>query len=74
MVIRRGLMDDSPVDIRNSLLILIAFFASLRISEVVKLTWPDVYRMMGGVWLHIAPSKKQDQWEWVPLVAHTTQG
>ncbi len=73
IMVRKMLDAYSPANIRNWLILLVSFFALLRISEVLKLRWEDIVRKGDIVWLHIAPSKKQLQWEWVPIVAHQSK-
>jgi integrase len=58
----------SYIDLRNWVILLLFFFGLLRISKVVKLRWCDIRWDSDGIWLSIAPSKKQLTIEFVPIV------
>jgi integrase len=68
VLVRTILVAHSPADIKNWIILVISFFALLRISEVLKLRWMDLVKKGEVLWLHIASSKKQREWQWVPVV------
>lgn len=60
--------------VRNLVLFLLGFFVLLRVSELVRLRWCDVYWSGKGALVRVRRSKGASQAEWWPLVFHEEEG
>jgi len=59
---------NSRIGVRNLALLLVGFFALLRVSELVQVKWSDVYWSGEGVLVRVRRAKGADKAEWWPLV------
>eukprot|EP00026_Physarum_polycephalum_P005340 Phypoly_transcript_05372.p2 GENE.Phypoly_transcript_05372~~Phypoly_transcript_05372.p2 ORF type:complete len:265 (+),score=16.15 Phypoly_transcript_05372:978-1772(+) len=60
--------------VRNLTIMLVGFFALLRISELVVLRWKDIYWVAKGVLIRVRRSKGASTAEWWPVFFRDEQG